>query len=285
MSPELASAATALAHEPGRGRVIADSPTAAAALARLGRRRAVIYNAHNLESSFRHELDSRGLGTPARLAAFERRLLLGAAESWFPSHADVARAGELAPGAKLRYVPNVVDVSAIDPVTVQPGARRVLLVADYTYEPNRRAAQFLVEEVLPLLWAEHPDAELALVGRGLPELRSDDRRVEVLGFVEGLRAVYASAACAVVPTHQGGGSSLKFIEALAYGVPVVATPRAASGLEVLPGRDYLGASTASEFAEQVAAVLRGEAVRIARRGRELAERKYSIEALAEAIAT
>jgi glycosyltransferase involved in cell wall biosynthesis len=285
ISPELVSTATRLARDPDRGRVIADSPTVAAALARLGRRRGVIYNAHNLESSFRHELDSHGLGSPRALAAFERRLLLGAAESWFPSHADVAQASELAPSANLRYVPNVVDVSAIDPVTPQPGARRVLLVADYTYEPNRRAMRFLVDEVLPRLWTEQPDAELALVGRALEASPSDDGRVEVLGFVEDLRTAYASAACVVVPTHQGGGSSLKFIEALAYGVPVVATPQAAAGLEARPGQDYLEAATAEEFADQVAAVLRGEAVAVARRGRELAERKYSIDALAEAIAS
>ncbi len=42
-----------------RGRVIADGPIAAAALARLARRRPVIYNAHNLESAFRGELCRR----------------------------------------------------------------------------------------------------------------------------------------------------------------------------------------------------------------------------------
>ncbi len=36
--------------------MIADGPTAAAALAALASKRPVIYNAHNLESSFRHEL-------------------------------------------------------------------------------------------------------------------------------------------------------------------------------------------------------------------------------------
>jgi hypothetical protein len=65
---------------------------------------------------------------------------------------------------------------------------------------------------------------------------------------------------------------------------VVATPQAAAGLEARAGQDYLEATTAAEFADQVAAVLRGEAANVARRGRELAERKYSIEALAEAIA-
>ncbi len=44
------------------------------------------------------------------------------------------------------------------------------------------------------------------------------------------RAAYAGARCAVVPLLQGGGTPLKLIEALAYGLPVIATPRAAAGL-------------------------------------------------------
>ena len=39
--------------------MIADGPTAGAALATLAERRPVIYNAHNLESGFRHELQHR----------------------------------------------------------------------------------------------------------------------------------------------------------------------------------------------------------------------------------
>ena len=72
VSRELASETERLASEPNRGRVIADGPIAAAALARLARRRPVVYNAHNLESGFRHELDRgtvAGIGgqrTPAR---------------------------------------------------------------------------------------------------------------------------------------------------------------------------------------------------------------------------
>ena len=51
--------------------------------------------------------------------------------------------------------------------------------------------------------------------------------METLGFVEDLRDAYAGARCAVVPLLQGGGTPLKLIEALAYGLPVIATPRAA----------------------------------------------------------
>ncbi len=83
-----------------------------------------------------------------------------------------------------------------------------------------------------------------------------------------------------MPLLQGGGTPLKFVEALAYGVPVLATRRAAAGLAVTDGLDCLLADDASAFAGALARVLREGAPEIGARGRELAERSYSIEALA-----
>jgi glycosyltransferase involved in cell wall biosynthesis len=285
VSPELASGAARLAAAAGRGRVIADGPIAAAALARLARRRPVIYNAHNLESGFRHDLHERGLGSRRRLRTFERRLLEGAAESWMVSEADMTAAGELCPGARLRYVPNVVDVAAIEPVSAVAPERCAIFVASFTYEPNRSGLRFLLEQVFPRVWAELPDARLMLVGAGLERPPSPDPRVEVLGFVEDLRVAYARARCALVPLVQGGGTALKFIEALAYGVPVIATPRAAGGLDVRDGEHCLLAEGGEAFAAALVRVLGDGAPDLGRRGRELAAARYSVQALSELLAT
>jgi polysaccharide biosynthesis protein PslH len=284
VSRELATAAARLAAEPGRGRVIADGPVAATALARLARRRPVIYNAHNLESGFRHDLDARGLGSPTQLRAFERGLLAGAAESWMVSAADIAAARQLCPAAQLRYVPNVVDVAAIAPVTPPASGQRAVFVANFAYEPNRNGLRFLLEEVFPRVWAELPAARLTLVGGGSERSPGTDPRVETLGFVEDLAAVYARASCAVVPLLQGGGTPLKFVEALAYGLPVIATPRAAAGLDVRDGEHCLIADDGEAFAAALVRVLRDGATELGRRGRALAAERYSIEALSELLA-
>ncbi len=284
VSGELAAAVARLAAEPDRGRVIADGPIAAAALRRLARRRPVIYNAHNLESGFRHELNASGTRRRHAMRSFEHRLLERSCESWMVSHADVAAARELCPGAQLRYVPNVVDVAAIARVRPAVEERRVIFVASFAYEPNRNGLRFLLGEVLPRVWAELPDVRLTLVGAGLEQPPSIDPRVEALGFVEDLREAYAGASCAVVPLLQGGGSPLKFIEALAYGLPVIATPRAAAGLEVGDGEHCLIAGDGRAFAAALVRVLREGAPELGRCGRELVERNYSIEALTALLA-
>ncbi len=284
ISPELAARASALADAEDRGRVIADGPIAAAALARLARRRAVIYNAHNLESGFRGELGDAGESHVRALARFERGLLARAAESWMVSERDLEGARALCPSARLRYAPNVVDVAAIAPVAPRVDACRALFVANFAYEPNLLGLRFLLEQVLPRVWAQLPDARLALVGAGLERAPSEDARVEALGFVEDLAHVYASASCAVVPLLQGGGTPLKLIEALAYGLPVIATPRAVAGLQVRDGEHCLIAGTGEAFAAALARVLRDGAPELARGGRELAAERYSIEALSKLLA-
>jgi glycosyltransferase involved in cell wall biosynthesis len=284
ISPELAAEAARLAAAPGRGRVIADGPIAAAALAGLARRRPVVYNAHNLESAFRHQLAGDDADADGKLRRFERRLLAGAAESWMVSERELAAAAELCPAAKLRYVPNVVDVSAITPLDVLPAEQRAIFVANFSYAPNRNGLRFLLDEVFPLVSQQLPEARLTLVGAGLEQPPSDDPRVDAAGFVADLGVAYRSARCALVPLLQGGGTPLKFVEALAYGLPVLATRRAAAGLEVRDGVDCLLADGAEEFAAKLIAALRDGEPEIGRRGRALALERYSIEALSRLLA-
>jgi len=284
VSRELASETERLASEPNRGRVIADGPIAAAALARVARRRPVVYNAHNLESSFRHELDRgavAGIGDQRTLRSFERCLLARSCESWMVSQADIVAARDLCPSARLRYAPNVVDVARITPVLPAVDEQRAIFVANFAYEPNCNGLRFLLDDVLPRVWRQLPDARLTLVGAGLEQPPCADPRVETLGFVEDLHAPYARASCAVVPLLQGGGTPLKLIEALAYGLPIVATSHATAGLEVRDGEHCLIAEGDEGFAAALVHILRGGAPELACNGRRLAEERYSIEALAE----
>jgi glycosyltransferase involved in cell wall biosynthesis len=271
VSPELAGAAGSV---PSGTRVIADGPVVAGALLPLARRREAVYLAHNLESGFR--------GEGAALAEFERDVLRTFSESWMATRADQRDAADLAGEAiTTRYVPNVVDVGRIVPV--EPAGGEVLLfVGDFTYAPNRDGLRFLVDEVLPITWRSRPSVRLLVAGRGALDPPCDERN-EVLGFVEDLRSVYTRADAAVVPLLRGGGSPLKFVEALAYGLPVIATRHAAGLLEdAIPNEHFLLAADPAEFARAVSSLFEdvGVAGRLGAAGRGLAERSYSIDALA-----
>jgi polysaccharide biosynthesis protein PslH len=272
VSPEVAQAV--LRAKP-QDRIIADGPTVATALLPAARHRSLIYLAHNLESSFR--------GTWV-LRRFERRILQTFDESWMATQADIDQARDLLGGSLIaRYVPNVVDVSALPISEARSEACNVLFVGDFSYPPNRSGLTYLLDDVMPLVWNRLPQTKLLLVGRGL-EQPPEDSRVKVFGFVEDLESVYAQASCVAVPLLEGGGSPLKFIEAMAHGLPVIATPRAAAGLMVIANEHFRQAEDADSFARAIVEVCRDGGQELGVQARKLAERSYSIEALADILA-
>jgi polysaccharide biosynthesis protein PslH len=288
VSPELIRETERLIAQPGRGRIVAGDLSAAAVLLALECRRPIIYNAHNVESEFVSAGRRPRPLERVELRRFERRLLTLAAESWMVSHADVASARRLVANARLRYVPNVVDVAAIEPRTdarsETPDGGRLLMVGDFTYGPNRSGRDLLVGSVMPLVWRSRPRARLTLAGRALERWQPPDPRIEVAGFVTDLATVYRQADCVAVPITQGAGTPLKFVEALAYRTPVVATPFAAKGLEVVAGRHYLEGADTESFAAAVLEALRTGAPEVAAEGRRIAESEYSFEVLTARLA-
>ncbi len=270
----------AAAHGDEELRIVAEGPTVAAGLLPLAKRRRIDYVAHNLDSAYKHRLGETDMSQEA-LERFERLLLNGFAESWMVSEADMRGAEKLAPGAAVRVVPNVVDVLATEPVAPRSGQRTVAMTADFAYEPNRDGLAFLIEEALPAVWERAPEVELLIAGKRSDEIEPSDPRIKPQGFVPDLRDVYEAAGAMMVPLREGGGSPLKFVEALAYGAPVVATPLAAAGLAITAGQDYFEApADGAEFATAILAALDPVAANpIARAGREVAEQRYSIEAL------
>jgi glycosyltransferase involved in cell wall biosynthesis len=283
--PDIADRAARLANERDDARVVAEGPLAAASLLGFAKRHPAVYCAHNLESAFRHRIGDTA-GSARGFERFERLLLERYAENWMVSAVDMEGAAALAPGATLRLVPNVVDVAAIRPVTPRTGQRSVLFVADLGYEPNREALDFLVKTAMPGLWSYAPDIRLLVAGRGSEGINATDPRVQPQGFVPDLRDLYEAAGCVAVPLLEGGGSPLKFVEALAFGVPVVATPKAAAGLQAQAGEHYLEADPTTEsFSAAVLTALDPSiGNRLASAGRRLAEREYSIEALEKHLA-
>ena len=183
-------------------------------------------------------------------------------------------------------VPNAVRVPADVPAGV--GRHDLVLVGTLSYEPNAQAARWLIEAVLPLLG---DDVRIAVVGRGpSAELRAlaDDERIVVAADVPDVSPWYARSRLAVVPVLRGGGTHVKLIEALAHGLPVVATSVGARGLPWPAAPDpVLIGDSAEEFAAGCRALLGdpGRAAELGRQGRELVSRHASVEVVAPAIAS
>ncbi|MEO1689398.1 MAG: glycosyltransferase, partial [Pseudomonadota bacterium] len=78
---------------------------------------------------------------------------------------------------------------------------------------------------------------------------------EAVGFVDDLDAEHAAAAVALGPLRFGSGVKLKLVEALAHGLPAVATTSGAEGIAPAPPPALRVADAPEAFAACVAEAL------------------------------
>ncbi len=203
---------------------------------------------------------------------------------------SLAAAADAGRSPCLSVVPNGVDTETFRPAPPANRApARIVFSGKMSYHANATAALHLAREVMPRVWAAHPDAELWIVGKeptaaltALANPEANTRRVVVTGEVPSMAAMLQQATIAAAPVVYGAGVQNKVLEAMACSTPVVASRRAASALEAQPGRDLLLADAPEDFAQQILALLaepaRCEALGAA--GRAYVERRHSWDASA-----
>lgn len=149
--------------------------------------------------------------------------------------------------------PPAADPSGRDP-------HEVLFTGALWRRENDEAARWLVEQVWPRVRMRVPDARLTLAGAGpSPALVAATRSsgVTLTGTVADLAPYYRRAAVFVAPLLIGGGLKFKVPQAMAYGLPVVATTIAAAGVagEAPPDALWAVADAPEEMAEAIIAVI------------------------------
>ena len=135
-----------------------------------------------------------------------------------------------APEAAITVVPWTVPARP----TQEPFALRsgLAFVGGYRHPPNADAARFLVEAVMPLVWARAPGIEVRLVGSNMPDVvrRLAGPRVRAAGQVAELDEVFGQVRLTVAPLRFGAGLKGKVLSSLAAGVPCAMTAMAAEGM-------------------------------------------------------
>jgi sugar transferase (PEP-CTERM/EpsH1 system associated) len=142
-------------------------------------------------------------------------------------------ARQISPGEHVHVIPNGVDADYFRPSAVQPDEPVAGFTGDMSYFPNQKAVAYFAREVLPRIHRSLPAARFLIVGRNpstTVRRLADLEGVEVTGFVPDVRTHLARMRVFVAPFSIAAGIQNKILEAMASGVPVVATTRAAQGL-------------------------------------------------------
>ena len=254
---------------------------------RLAGRLPTLLDQHNLE----YELQRRAWQTERRrarrapgalysflqwrkLLRWERRLVRLASAVLAVSETEAAALERLS-GRAVDVMPNGIDLTARhfrEPAShVAP---ELLFDGTMSFRPNDDAARWLCAEILPRIRGRWPEARCWIVGRdpsaALVRFNFGDFGAVVTGSVPCVDPYWERASIYLLPMRMGAGVRFKALEAMARGLPIVATALGMEGTGARPDRDYLRAEHPEEFAEAVSRLLKDVELRrdLARRARE-----------------
>jgi len=137
----------------------------------------------------------------------------------------------------------------------------VVFIGSYAWYPNPEAVKWFADAIWPAVRASCPAAEFLIIGSDpTPEVLSlaEVPGIKVLGYVPETKPFLETAAVSVAPLRVGGGMKGKVNEAMAHGIPVVATRIGAQGFEAIHGQHMMIADDPQEFASCVISLLKDE---------------------------
>jgi sugar transferase (PEP-CTERM/EpsH1 system associated) len=215
-----------------------------------------------------------------KLQRYERQVCQRLDRIVVVSEADARALQRLVPGLHCFVVPNGVDTSHFRPTSPEAESDTTLVfTGKMDFRPNVDAVLWFVDDVLPLIRQQVPEAAFKIVGRNPhPRLQALDEtpNVSLTGYVSDIRLYIEEAAVYVVPLRVGGGTRLKVMEAMSMGKAIVSTSLGCEGIDVAHGRELLIADDAGSFAQAVVGLMkdrdRRRALQVA--ARRAAEREH-----------
>ena len=225
----------------------------------------------------------------ARLLAFERAVAQRATHSFFVTENETELFFRSAPECKGRVdaMCNGVDAEFFSPVHAFPspypsGEIPLVFTGAMDYWPNIDAVTWFATEILPQMLQRRPDLKFYIVGRSpTPAVMAlAGERVVVTGTVDDVRPYLQHARVVVAPLRLARGIQNKVLEAMAMGVPVVASQECSEPVDAVPERDFLTAGTVEDYQRQIECLLQSpdRADAMGKAAREQVLARYSWDA-------
>lgn len=165
--------------------------------------------------------------------------------------------------SNIQFLRNGFDTSQFSSSKISFVKNRIIFTGNMPYFPNRDAAIYFTKEIFPLVRENYPTSKFYIVGQKPPrELKNlASPNIFVTGFVKDINTEYQLSEVNVVPIRFGAGTLNKVIEALALGIPTVATTMSIAGLPKELKKYILLADNPESFTDKIIYVFENESVR------------------------
>lgn len=155
----------------------------------------------------------------------------------------------------------------------------VLFSGAMSYAPNIDAAEYLIKEIMPLVWEKKPDVKIVIAGGGSPSWleKLANERIIMPGWVEDMKEYYSQTKLFIAPMRIGTGLQNKLLEAMAMNVPCITSSLANQALRAKDKEEILIANNAREYADYIIKMLDNKELsqNIAQAGKDYVFNEYS----------
>lgn len=176
----------------------------------------------------------------------------------------------------VKVVPNCMNLKDYENIQVESKPNQLIFTGSFRYRANYEAMLWFVGEVLPVILQKKNDVQLVITGDHLDLPLPTSKNITFAGYVDDIKTMIASSAVVIAPLWSGGGTRLKILEAMAIGIPVVATTKGVEGLDAKTGEHLFIADSPALFADSVVRLLSNLDLRqnLVRNATQLVNDKY-----------
>jgi polysaccharide biosynthesis protein PslH len=151
--------------------------------------------------------------------------------------------------------------------------------------PNQEAIQWFILEVWPRILKKYPALQFHIAGRNAPpSLRSfiqQQKGIVFHGEVADSKSFLNQFSMMVVPLFSGSGIRVKIIEAMQYGLVVIASAKALAGIPAVHGSEVLIADSPEEYVQGITSLMEDQPLitQLSTNAMDFVLKKYNISTI------
>ncbi len=201
--------------------------------------------------------------------SFNHKLIISEPDKLLIAHPD---------NKSIHVIKNGLDHDYYKPIKSEK-VYDLIFSGNMAYPPNIDAAEYLINDILPLVKREYPTIKVLIAGadphKRLKKLASDT--ITITGWVDDMRECYTTSRIFIAPMRIGTGLQNKLLEAMSMKLPCITTSLANDSLGAKNDSEILVGNTAAELAQHIIKLMSDEITfnNISRKGCNYVNSNYS----------